>query len=111
MSEANEVDGEDMDCWINNIDKPARIKKDSGIVLRRLKTIHFAHCVRSVAATHPSVFAQWLPPVRPSVFAQWLPRHTPHATRRVIYGRSGIYDSSGDIVPGNSIAIVQPARS
>jgi hypothetical protein len=27
MSEANEVDGEDMDCWINNIDKAARIKK------------------------------------------------------------------------------------
>jgi len=52
MSEANEVDGEDMDCWINDIDMAARIKKDSGIVLRRLKTIHFAHCVRSVAATH-----------------------------------------------------------
>ena len=51
MSEANEVDGEGMDCWINTIDKPVRIKKDSGIVLRRLKTIHFAHCVRSVAAT------------------------------------------------------------
>ena len=61
MSEANEVDEEDMDCWINNIDKAARIKKNSAIVKRRFKTIHFAHCVRSVAAIRPSV-VPYFPP-------------------------------------------------
>ena len=41
MSETNEVDGKSPHSWLNGADNKTG-----------LKTIHFAHCVRSVAATH-----------------------------------------------------------